>query len=246
MLSVLCVACLLWTGSPGQAQVRFRITTRTVASVDMSSVGQGTQSFTYSSSAVVTAAIRDSAGAPFARIVIDSNTFDGGEATGFLASEMTRSPVGAVFDMPLRNGRPPSPITAIPMSVQAGLLVPGIELVLNGMQRHQAGDHWVDTTHAAAGLTQSAASGRRIISWQATTAEGGMLRLKSTWAGITVVGAGLLRMEMQVSGTSQVVGAAEGLIDHGTTSATGRAAMNLGYTSVPMLATTEISVMRLP
>ena len=231
---------------PVRAPMHYTIVAKTNTEVDLSAMGQPSQTIAMTVSGFVSVTLTDTVGGTWADIAVDSSTFDAGMFTAQMPPEMTASSQGTRFHVFLVGGKPAKPISAVPVSVQAAQLVPGIELLLGGMTPRTATASWVDTTRSDTTVEQGTAASVRVTTWAAKAGDNGRLQLDGTWIGTTTVGAGPTKMEMQMTGAVHVTGMPGALTETGSSTGSGQATMNIGGNQIPMKVTTEVTTSATP
>jgi hypothetical protein len=237
-------------GIPGPAPkppaAHYRIVTKTTSEVDLSAMGQPSQSVVMVTSAFVSITVTDSAAGRIAHIIVDSSSFDAGPLTSQMPPEMTASARGTVFHAFVVNGHVMSQLTPVPASLQAAQAVNGLELLLAGLRTTKAGDTWVDTMKTDTTMSEGAAKGSRISTWTAKAGDGGAIQFDATWTGTTTVKAPTGQIDMKMSGTSTILTAAGQLARSVSSLGIGSAAMAVGGMSIPMKVTTEVTGTPMP
>ena len=231
---------------PALPPMRYKIVTHSVTDLDLSAVGQASQTVTLTSTTFVSVTVTDTVGGLLAHVVVDSSTFDAGALAGQLPPEMSADAKGAFFHLYVINGKSKSAIIPTPLSVQAAQAATGIELVLNGLRMAKAGDTWVDTTNTDTTSAAGGAKGTRIANWTATSEQGSALQLDATWTGTTSAGFGPTQLEMQVTGASHVTTVPGQLAEKATSNGSGSATMNAGGMNIPMKVTTDVVTTKIP
>ena len=234
------------TPVPVRAPMHFTIVAKTSTQLDLSAMGAPAQDIVMTVSGFVSVMITDTVGGKLASIVVDSSRFDAGMFTTQMPPAMTASSQGTVFHVYLVNGKANAPISATPVSVQSAQLVPGIELMLAGMRPTRLAESWVDTTKSDTALAEGSTASTRITTWTATAGNDGRMQTDGTWAGTTTVGAGPMKLEMQMTGVVHVTGMPGALSETGRSTGNGQANMNMGGNSIPMKVTTEVTASATP
>ena len=232
--------------APKPPAAHYRIVTKTTSEVDLSAMGQPSQSVVMVTSAFVSITVSDSAAGRIAHIMVDSTSFDAGPLTSQMPPEMTANAKGTIFHVFVVNGHAMSQLTPVPASLQAAQAVNGLELLLAGFRTSKAGDRWVDTMTTDTTLSEGAAKGSRISTWTAKAGDGGSVQFDATWSGTTTVKAPTGQIEMKMSGTSSVLTAGGQLARSVSSTGIGSASMAVGGMSIPMKVTTEVTGTTLP
>jgi hypothetical protein len=230
-----------------RAPMHYKIVAKTTSDIDLSAMGQPSQSIVLTVSGFVSVSVTDTVGGKLANITVDSSTFDAGMFTAQMPAEMTASSKGTVFHIYLVNGKANAPIAPTPAGIQAGQLVPGIELMLAGMRPTKAADSWVDSTASDSAAVPGGTAMTRVTTWTAKAGAGGRMQIDGTWTGATTVGAGSpMKMEMQMTGIVHVTSMPGALSETGTSTGNGQASMNIAGSAIPMKVTTEVTTIATP
>lgn len=236
----------LGTTEPVRPPMHYKIVTKTTSNIDLSAMGAPSQSISMAVSAWVSVTLSDSAGGKLAHIVIDSSSFDAGELTAMLPPEATASAQGATFHIFLVNGKPTTPMLPTPASIQAGQLVPGIELLLAGVRATRAADTWTDSAKTDTSLAEASAAISRVTTWTAKAGANGTVEVDGKWTGTTSVGGGgPMKMDMLMTGTTHISGVPGGL-SVGTSTGSGQANMNISGNAIPMKVTMDVATSATP
>lgn len=247
MLALILAVIIMPTPPPAPpAPIHFRIVSKTTTDIDLSAVGQPAMTMVMTVSGFVSVTMTDTVGGKLANITVDSSTFDAGVFAAQMPPEMTASSQGTVFHVYLVNGKPSAPITATPVSVQAAQLVPGIELLLGNMRPTKLAESWVDTTKSDTTMAEGSAATTRVTTWTAKAGANGRIQMDGTWTGTTTVGAGPMKLEIQMTGAAHVTGMPNALSETGTVTGNGQGSMNMGGSAIPMKVTTEVTTSATP
>jgi hypothetical protein len=245
MLAAFCVLASL--ASQSQGPVHYRVEAQTVATVDLSSMGQAPQNQTMTSMALLTTTVRDTAGGKVAHIVIDSITFDGGGAEAQMPPEMLVSAKGAFFDGYVVNGRFKTPPSSSVKSVPATQVAAGVLLMFPGARSGmKVGDSWTDTVRTDTTTSAGAANGQTTIAWTVQSIDNGVITLNAITAATGTVGAGAAQMQIQSNGKQTATSTVAGPASSGLTTSQGETSMNVGGNAIPIRVSTTVKLTQLP
>ena len=244
---MLAAFCVLASLAQGQGPVHYRVESQTVASIDLTAMGQGVQNQTMTSMALLTTTMTDTTGGRLAHVVIDSITFDGGAAEAQMPPDMLKSAKGGYFHAYVVNGKPTNPPVASITSVAATQVAAGVALMFPGARPGlKVGDSWTDSTNADTTATGGASvKGHTITHWAVTAVDNGVISLDGTTVSNGVIG-GAAQMEIQSNGKQSASSIAGGPGNGGLATSEGQTTMNMAGNAIPIRVTTTVKLTKLP
>ncbi len=210
MFSLVLLASMLAPQGPTGPTLHYKFESKATTSVDLSAMGQGTQSMDMGSAIWFAVTMSDSAGGRIARVVIDSGKVDAGQLAAMLPDSMLRVKPGAVMRLFVLNGKV-TPLGGIENVGMAGAqLLPGLQMMFPSfpVSRAKVGATWADTVKADTSMTMpdsSATPGagmslgsKSITVWTVTADQGDAYLLDAVVSGTTTMN----MMGNEVQGTT--------------------------------------------
>ncbi len=184
--------------------LRYKIEVKSAQQMDMSAMGQGNMNITIASTAWVSIASRDSAGATLLHVIIDSAVIDAGELAAQMPPEMLNVAKGTALDLAIVAGKiqVPNP-EAIGTSPAMGLIFAGLSMLYpNARTGVKLGDTWVDTTTSDTTSAMGKGKTSQIRKWKASSKDGDALVLDIDFTGSMTMDGAMANIAATSSGTS--------------------------------------------
>jgi hypothetical protein len=229
---------------PVAPPARYKIISKTVVDVGMG----GMAPITMTTAGFVSIQLTDSAGGKVVHVVIDSSALDMGELgamMGDAGGPLTESAKGVTLHGLFRNGKMEALVPSA-TNAQAGMLMSGINLLLQGMHVAKAGETWVDSIRADTAAAGMAVKSSMITSWTAKAGQAGAMQFDGVVEGTSSLGGGgPMQMEMKTTGNSHIDARTGKLPATANLTTKGSSSMDMGGQALNMVFTMEITATEL-
>jgi hypothetical protein len=226
---------------------RYRIVTVSNQEVDASALGQGSQTVSITTTALITLRLTDSAGGQVAHITIDSAGMEGGEAMAMLGPEMTEVPKGVFFHFFVKDGKPASDMTPSATSLPVLNLAGAIAVLFTEPKpTAKVGDMWTDTTVVDTAMAQGSSKVTTISKWKVSGMEAGGRVLDAESTGTMEVDTPMGKMSGTTSGRQHLVTRPRGPLARVTSDNITDMVMAMGTMQMNIKGTAKITVEPIP
>jgi hypothetical protein len=233
------------------APQRYRIEVRAKQEVDLSAMGQGTQTQEFGAVGFLTVTMSDTTGGQLAHIVVDSVAVPSG--IELPAGFTTDSAAGIFFHAYIVNGKVQGSLKPSAPQQMVGLLAGGIENLFPGMRATaKLGDTWADTVKSESNAEGNSQKSVTMLDWKVTGGTAGMFTYEATTVGTLMREgpgpAGKQTINAKITGTRKVSGPAAGPMHEGTIKAMQDLLLSMEGQpdTIPITATTEVKFVKLP
>lgn len=256
MLSLVLLASMLATQGPTGPTVKYKFESKQSTAMDLSSMGQGSQTIEMSSTSYVAVTLSDSAGGRIARLVFDSATVDAGPLAGMLPDSLLKMKPGTITRLFLDHGKV-TPLDGVEHLGMAGAqLIPLFQMLFPRIPPGtKVGSSWADTTKAdttmtlpdsvAAGAGMSVGS-KTITAWTVSSMDGDAFVMDAVTSGSTTMNMMGNDVQGTTNGKQRVTIGKDGIARAGTMSSKSAMAMAMAGNTIQMDITSTGALTKLP
>ncbi len=233
------------------APQRYRIEVKSKQDVDLSAMGQGTQTTEFGAIGFLSVTMSDTTGGQLAHIVVDSLQIPAGLELppGF----STDGGAGIFFHAYIVDGKVQGTLMPSAPHRMVSLLAGGIENLFPGLRTTaKLGDTWADTVKAESSAEGNSQKSVTMLDWKVTGGTTGMLTYEANTVGTLMREgpgpAGKQTINAKITGTRKISGPPAGPMHQGMIKAMQDLLVSMegNPDAIPVTATTEITFVKLP
>lgn len=258
VLSLVLLTSLLATQGPTGPAVKYKFETKATTAIDLSAMGQGSQTVDMGSVSYFAITMSDSAGGRIARVVFDSVKVDAGALRGVLPDSLLKVKPGTVARLFIHHGQA-MPLDGIEGLGMAGAQVlPAFQMLFPQVAANSVvGTSWADTAKADTAIATpdsiKAIAGddirigsKSVTTWRVAAMDGEAWVLDAVTAGTSTMNMMGNEVQATTTGKQHVTIGKDGVARSGTMESKAAMAMAMGANTVQIDVTTTGALTKLP